>query len=90
MLCKRPMKRIEDTAQEMGGAEFIIEEKLDGERMQLHVMDDDSIPGGKRFAWWSRKAKDYTHLYGSGFEDENSALTRHIRHVFNKGVSSII
>lgn len=47
MLCKRPMKRIEDTAQEMGGAEFIIEEKLDGERMQLHKM-------GNQFYYSSR------------------------------------
>lgn len=36
MLCKRPTKRIEDTVREMGGLEFYIEEKLDGERMQLH------------------------------------------------------
>lgn len=69
---------------------FWVEEKLDGERMQLHMMDDDSIPGGKRFAFWSRRAKEYTHLYGNGFEDENSALTQHIKGVFNRGVSSII
>jgi ATP dependent DNA ligase domain len=36
MLCKRPTKKIEDSVKEMGGSEFIIEEKLDGERMQLH------------------------------------------------------
>lgn len=36
MLCKRPTKKIEETVREMGGAEFIMEEKLDGERMQLH------------------------------------------------------
>jgi DNA ligase-4 len=36
MLCKRPTKTIEGTVKEMGGTEFIIEEKLDGERMQLH------------------------------------------------------
>lgn len=36
MLCKRPTKKIEDSIKEMGGVEFIIEEKLDGERMQLH------------------------------------------------------
>jgi DNA ligase 4 len=40
MLCKRPTKRIEDTVKLMGGNEFIIEEKLDGERMQLHKKDD--------------------------------------------------
>lgn len=36
MLCKRPTKRIEDTVKLMGGKEFIVEEKLDGERIQLH------------------------------------------------------
>lgn len=36
MLCKRPSARIEDTLKEMGAAMFYIEEKLDGERMQLH------------------------------------------------------
>jgi DNA ligase-4 len=36
MLCKRPTKTIEETVREMGGYEFFIEEKLDGERMQLH------------------------------------------------------
>lgn len=36
MLCKRPTKKIEESVREMGGSEFIIEEKLDGERMQLH------------------------------------------------------
>ncbi|KAL8708443.1 MAG: hypothetical protein Q9220_006667 [cf. Caloplaca sp. 1 TL-2023] len=69
---------------------FWIEEKLDGERMQLHMASDNSIPGGKRFAFWSRKAKDYTYLYGNGFEDEQSALTRHLEHVFSDGVQSII
>jgi DNA ligase-4 len=56
---------------------FWIEEKLDGERMQLHMVEDDSVPGGKGFSFWSRKAKDYTYLYGNGFQDENGALTRH-------------
>jgi len=69
---------------------FWIEEKLDGERMQLHMIEDDSQPGGKRFGFWSRKAKDYTYLYGSNFYDENSALTRHLRDAFHKGVRNII
>jgi DNA ligase-4 len=71
-------------------AVFWIEEKLDGERMQLHMVEDDQMPGGKRFGFWSRKAKDYTYLYGKHFEDENSALTRHIKHAFNDGVRNII
>lgn len=70
--------------------EFWIEEKLDGERMQLHMMSDNSIEGGKRFSFWSRKAKDYTYLYGNGFMDQSSALTRHLKDAFNERVESII
>ncbi|KAI0191371.1 putative DNA ligase [Xylaria flabelliformis] len=71
--------------------EFYVEEKLDGERMQLHMLEDDSIPGGKRFCFWSRKAKDYTYLYGEGLHDkENSALTRHLKNAFAPGVRNII
>lgn len=69
---------------------FWIEEKLDGERMQLHMAEDPEITGGKRFQFWSRKAKDYTYLYGEGFEDNNSSLTRHIREAFKPGVRNII
>ena len=71
-------------------SEFWIEEKLDGERMQLHMVEDDEQSGGKRFGFWSRKAKDYTYLYGNGFEDDNAALTRHIKSAFNEGVRNII
>ncbi|KAL9103088.1 MAG: hypothetical protein Q9163_001828 [Psora crenata] len=73
-----------------GDAVFWIEEKLDGERMQLHMMTDDHHPGGKKFGFWSRKAKDYTYLYGDGFMDEKSALTQHIKEAFDEGVQNII
>lgn len=69
---------------------FWIEEKLDGERMQLHMESDSSVPGGKRFCFWSRKAKDYTYLYGNGVYDENGALTRHLKDAFADEVESII
>ncbi|KAI4147834.1 MAG: hypothetical protein LQ340_005356 [Diploschistes diacapsis] len=69
---------------------FWIEEKLDGERMQLHMTTDEAVPGGKRFAFWSRRAKEYTYLYGNGFYDDNGALTRHLLNVFHEGVESII
>jgi DNA ligase-4 len=69
---------------------FLIEDKLDGERMQLHMMTDEFVPGGKKFGFWSRKAKDYTYLYGNGYQDERSALTRHIKDAFRDGVDSII
>jgi DNA ligase-4 len=70
--------------------EFWIEEKLDGERMQMHMVEDDDVPCGYRFQWWSRKAKDYTYLYGAGLEDDNSALSRHLKGVFADGVRNCI
>ncbi|POS85507.1 hypothetical protein EPUL_001727 [Erysiphe pulchra] len=70
--------------------EFWIEEKLDGERMQLHMVQDQSIPGGFRFCFWSRNGKEYTYLYGKGFEDKNSSLTRFIRTAFGENIKSII
>ncbi|OAA74215.1 DNA ligase, ATP-dependent [Cordyceps fumosorosea ARSEF 2679] len=70
--------------------EFWIEEKLDGERMQMHMIEDPATPGGKRFCFWSRKAKEYTYLYGHGFQDANSSLTRHLKEAFASGVRNII
>ncbi|KAE8353016.1 DNA ligase 4 [Aspergillus coremiiformis] len=69
---------------------FWIEEKLDGERMQLHMMSNDSVPGRRTFRFWSRKAKDYTYLYGNGIYDENGALTRYLKDAFADGVESLI
>ncbi|KAF4461772.1 dna ligase 4 [Fusarium albosuccineum] len=70
--------------------EFWIEEKLDGERMQMHMVEDKSHPGGRKFCFWSRKAKDYTYLYGDGLQDENSSLTRHLKKAFASGVKNLI
>ncbi|KAL9106000.1 MAG: hypothetical protein Q9227_008908 [Pyrenula ochraceoflavens] len=93
-LAQFQMHTIPKMIQKMGPTEddpvFWIEEKLDGERMQLHMMTDESVPGGKRFAFWSRKAKDYTYLYGNGLEDPDGALTRHLGNVFHQGVRNII
>ncbi|KAK2592702.1 DNA ligase (ATP) [Conoideocrella luteorostrata] len=70
--------------------EFWIEEKLDGERMQMHVVESPGYPGGKRFCFWSRKAKDYTYLYGKGLQDGDSSLTRHLKNAFASGVRNLI
>ncbi|KAF6834460.1 DNA ligase I [Colletotrichum plurivorum] len=70
--------------------EFWIEEKLDGERMQMHMTEDPDTPGGFRFGFWSRKAKEYTYLYGTGLKDEKGALTRHLVGAFAQGVRNII
>ncbi|KAF4550618.1 DNA ligase-like protein [Elsinoe fawcettii] len=69
---------------------FWIEEKLDGERMQLHMVEDRTKPGGRRFGFWSRKAKDYAYLYGDSFHDPNGALTRYLKDAFHEGVRNII
>jgi len=70
--------------------EFWIEEKLDGERMQMHMEADPNISGGRRFCFWSRKAKDYTSLYGDGLENDKAALTRHLKGTFADGVRNLI
>lgn len=62
-------------------AKFWIEEKLDGERMQLHYHNG-------AFRFWSRKAKDYTYLYGEDFN--SGSLTQFLKKAFNPKVKSII
>ncbi|KAI6819981.1 DNA ligase [Hortaea werneckii] len=88
------MRSMEQMVSKMGRTEddpsFWIEEKLDGERMQLHMIEDESMDGGKRFSFWSRKAKDYTYLYGNSLFDERSSLTRYLTQAFNDGVRNII
>ncbi|KAI3619578.1 dna ligase iv [Moniliophthora roreri] len=81
MLCKRPTRTIEQTVNEMGGSEFIIEEKLDGERMQLHKR-------GNEYFYCSRKGKDYTYLYGKHVGV--GSLTPYIHKAFHPGVENII
>ena len=70
---------------------FWIEEKLDGERMQLHMVEDPDAPGGRTFGFWSRKAKDYAYLYGKHFQGEEAgALTRSHCWVWNSQDRSYI
>ncbi|KAF8451829.1 ATP dependent DNA ligase domain-containing protein [Terfezia claveryi] len=58
-----------------------VKEKLDGERMQMHMSEG-------AFRWWSRKAKDYTYLYGGG--EGGGSLVRYLQNAFDPGVKSII
>ena len=93
-LAQFQMHSIEKMVEKMRPTEddgtFWIEEKLDGERMQLHMTTDNDTPGGKRFKFWSRKATDYTSLYGNGLLDKDSALTQHLQKAFHQGVRNII
>ena len=70
--------------------EFWIEEKLDGERIQMHMRKDDTADGEFVFKFFSRKAKDYTYLYGASLNTEASALTQHLTDAFKPGVESIV
>ncbi|KAF3910920.1 hypothetical protein ABW20_dc0109234 [Dactylellina cionopaga] len=87
-LAQFQLRSFEDVVKRMHATDddniFWIEEKLDGERMQLH-MDDDG-----KFKFWSRKAKDYTGHYGSSVDDEDGALTRYLKNAFKPGVRNII
>ncbi|KAG1735545.1 ATP dependent DNA ligase domain-containing protein [Suillus lakei] len=81
MLCKRPTHKIEDSVKAMQGHKFIIEEKLDGERMQLHKR-------GNEYFYCSRKGKDYTYLYGQHVGQ--GSLTPFIDSAFDERIDDII
>jgi DNA ligase-4 len=74
--------------------EFVMEEKLDGERMQLHMRGN-----GAQWVYWSRKAKDYStslftvvvyraderaYLYGAHVGE--GSLTQYIANAFQDNV----
>ncbi|KAG8950113.1 DNA ligase (ATP) [Tulasnella sp. 424] len=80
MLCKRG-KTLKECVKMMGRQEFIMEEKLDGERMQLHKR-------GNQFFYCSRKGKDYTYLYGANIGE--GALTPYIQEAFDQRVADVI
>jgi DNA ligase-4 len=93
MLCKRPTAKIEETVKEMQGKKFIIEEKLDGERIQLHKRGNEyfycsryeistSLPCF--IDGLSRKGKDYTYLYGKHVGA--GSLTPYIHEAFDERV----
>ncbi|EGN95003.1 hypothetical protein SERLA73DRAFT_170894 [Serpula lacrymans var. lacrymans S7.3] len=81
MLCKRPTRKIEESVKEMQGRKFIIEEKLDGERIQLHKR-------GNEYFYCSRKGKDYTYLYGNHVG--TGSLTPFIASAFDDRIEDII
>jgi len=77
MLSKRPPNNLADAIKHFNGAPFLVEEKLDGERIQLHKR-------GARYFYSSRKSKDYTYLYGKA--PEEGSLTPFIHASFNPEV----
>ena len=94
---KRTLEHTVNLMHRGGSEQFWIEEKLDGERMQMHMNEGE-------FRWWSRKAKDYTYLYGAGEgphtvdgseEGEHEltgggSLVRYLEDAFDPGVKRYI
>lgn len=80
-------ENISEVTKKMAGKIFYIEEKLDGERIQLHKKAD-------QFRYWSRRAKDYTYLYGTSYGDatnqEGGGLSKYLRNAFDSKVRSVV
>lgn len=84
MLAKRSAKDLPDIVSMMLSGkhkEFLIEEKMDGERMQLHK-------SGEKYQFWSRTGKDYTYLYGA--DPSTGLLTPYIHTAFKSAVDEVI
>ncbi|TIC05792.1 ATP-dependent DNA ligase [Wallemia mellicola] len=80
MLCKRNV--IPQIIKKMPkSVPFVVEEKMDGERIQLHKK-------GTKYKYWSRNAKDYTYLYGEN--PKEGSFTPHIHHSFDDRVDEIV
>jgi len=60
---------------------YLIEEKIDGDRMLMHMVDGN-------FMWHTRRRRDYTLVYGENIH--LGSLTKHLKNVFHENVRSII
>ncbi|TNY23188.1 ATP dependent DNA ligase domain-containing protein [Rhodotorula diobovata] len=96
MLCYRTQRNLHDViksmrvgrggtngppAGEYGPQEFLIEEKLDGERIQMHKQ-------GGTFLYSSRKNKDYTYLYGNN--KDSGSLTPYIQDCLRDDIEDLV
>lgn len=60
---------------------FLIEEKIDGDRMLMHMVDGT-------FKWHTRRRRDYTQVYGENVH--LGSLTKHLTSAFHENVHSIV
>lgn len=58
MLCRRPANRFEDTIKDFEGRPFIMEEKLDGERIQLHKRGNEYFYCSRLVYWFSYSTRE--------------------------------
>ncbi|MBW0473713.1 hypothetical protein O181_013428 [Austropuccinia psidii MF-1] len=84
MMAKRSRKDIKDIVKLMlsgKSIEFLIEEKMDGERMQVHKQGD-------QYRYWSRNGVERTSLYGAN--PTSGCLTPYIHSAFEATVEEVI
>lgn len=60
---------------------FLIEEKIDGDRMLMHMVDGT-------FKWHTRRRRDYIFVYGENYHI--GSLTKHLQNAFHPNVKSIV
>lgn len=74
-------KLLQDYDQQKIEDVFLIEEKVDGDRMLMHMNEG-------KFLWHTRRRRDYTTVYGENFHI--GSLTKHLGSAFNPAVKSIV
>lgn len=86
-LCYKPqmanfaMKDYSELLSKINSPEFYIEEKIDGERLQLHMVNDE-------FRYFSRKGNDNTEKYGKNYS--SGSFTPLIKNFLHPNVRSIV
>lgn len=85
MRCFKPMRTLykkqalndfEGIRALMPEAGFYIEEKIDGERMQVHIYD-------RKVRYFSRRGQEFTELYGGSLDSREGSLTPLLANLLN-------
>jgi DNA ligase-4 len=64
---------------------FYIEEKMDGERIQIHISCY-----GKQTKYFSRRGNDYTDSYGTSYDDDSGSLSDFLKRAMNENVENCV
>lgn len=79
-LASQPKKSYEHIVK-MFNNNFLIEEKLDGERLQVHMERSDEKDGKFQFKFYSRRATDYSNVYGNDFS--HGSIAPHFKDIID-------
>ncbi|KAA8904713.1 hypothetical protein TRICI_005410 [Trichomonascus ciferrii] len=78
-------KKYDKVVKSMPDDGFYIEEKMDGERIQIHIADY-----GKQTKYFSRRGNDYTESYGTSYDDDSGSLSQFLKGAMNENVENCI